>query len=95
MAMLFEMYHRGAITADHLAAECLHRIDPENPALVLDSLPDEILERVLEYARRSRHGQMVSNYGIVPAIDQIDAAKTWIEEDRSAKRIGSLSSQAD
>jgi hypothetical protein len=95
MAALVAMYQKGAITADHLAAECLHRVDPDNPALVLDSLPDEILERVLEYAGKSRQGQMVSNYGIVPAIDQINAAKTWIEEVQSSKRIGSLSNQAD
>jgi len=91
---LVAMYQKGAITADHLTAECLHMVDPENPALVLDSLPDEILTRMLEYAQRFREGPMVSNYGIIPAMDQIEAAKAWIEEVQTSRGIGSLSSGA-
>jgi hypothetical protein len=37
------MYEKGAITADHLVAECLHRIDPEDPGRVLSNLPDPVL----------------------------------------------------
>lgn len=81
---LVAMYHKGAITADHLTCECLHRIDPENPALVLGALPDEILTRMLEFIGRYRPGGMVTNYGILPAIDQVEAARRWIEEARSS-----------
>ncbi len=95
MTGLIAMYRKGAITADHVAAECLHLVDPENPALVLDSLPDEILMRMLEYARKYQRGEIVSNYTTVPAIDQVDAAKAWIEEFQSSKKVGSLSSGAD
>jgi hypothetical protein len=95
MAKLIAMYQEGAVTADHLAAECLHRVDPENPALVLNALPEEILMRVLEYARRYQAGQMVSNYRVLPAVDQIEAARTWIEEVQASREIGILSSQAD
>jgi hypothetical protein len=95
MTGLVAMYQKGAITADHLVAECLHRVDPENPALVLDSLPDEILMRMLDYVRKFREGELVSNYRILPAVDQINAAQTWIEEVQSSKRIGSLSTGAE
>ena len=40
MESLMAMYQKGAITADHLAYECLHRIDPASPGLVLSHLPD-------------------------------------------------------
>ena len=95
MTGLVAMYQKGAITADHLVAECLHRIDPEDPALVLNALPADILMRVLEYARGYRPGQMVSNYSVLPTADQVEAAKTWIEDVQTSKEIGILSSQAD
>jgi hypothetical protein len=74
------MYHKGAITADHLVVQCLRMIDPANPALVLDALPHEILMRVLDFARQYRPNGMVTNYGVLPAVDQVEAAKKWIED---------------
>jgi len=79
MEKLVQMYENGEITADHLAVECLHRLDPANPALVLTTLPDSVLLRVLSYARDYRPGQMRTNYGLQPAVDQVAAAKKWIE----------------
>ncbi len=49
MGKLVAMYNNGAITADHLT-EGLYTIEPANPALVLNSLPPEILLRMLKYA---------------------------------------------
>ena len=46
---LVSMYEKGAITADHLAAQCIHMIDPEDPGLVLSDLPNPILDRMLAY----------------------------------------------
>jgi hypothetical protein len=34
MTSLVAMYEKGAITADHLVVECLHMLDPENPAVI-------------------------------------------------------------
>ena len=79
IANLITMYENGDITGDHLAVECLHRLDPANPAMVLATLPVGILERVLEYTREYRPGQMRTNYGPQPAVDQVAAAKRWIE----------------
>jgi hypothetical protein len=79
MNALVSMYESGAITADHLVAQCLHMIDPDNPALVLDALPREILVRMLEYAGKYQPDRMVSSYGLLPAVDQVEAAKRWIE----------------
>jgi hypothetical protein len=74
------MYEKGAITADHLVAQCIHMIDPNNPGLVLQELPSSLLDRVLEYARRYQPDRMISNYGILPAADQVEAAKDWIND---------------
>jgi len=41
-----EMYEKGAITSDHLVAQCIHMIDPDDPGLVLSDLPNPILDRV-------------------------------------------------
>jgi hypothetical protein len=36
---------------------------------------------MLEFTRRYRPGGMMTNYGPLPAGDQVEAAKTWIEHD--------------
>jgi hypothetical protein len=73
------MYEKGAITADHLVVQCLHMVDPLDPALVLSALPHELLMRILDFALQYRPDGMVTNYGILPAFDQVEAAKNWIE----------------
>ena len=89
MRSLVTMYRKGAITADHLILESLHMIDPEDPTPVLGPLPDEILVRMLDFAGRYRSNGMVTNYGVLPAIDQIRAATRWIENTRNL--VGSRS----
>jgi hypothetical protein len=79
ISKLVALYENGDITADHLAVECLHMLDPANPAVVLATLPGTVLQQVLEYARNYRPGQMRANYGVQPAADQVGAAKKWIE----------------
>jgi hypothetical protein len=77
---LVAAYQKGAITADHLVVQCLHMIDPESPGLVLDPLPHELADRMLEFTRQFRAGRMVTNYGTLPTADQVEAARRWIEE---------------
>jgi hypothetical protein len=89
MASLLAMYRKGAITADHLVVECLRMIDPKEPALVLQDLPDEILARMIEFARQYRPDGMVTNYGSLPAADQVEAAKRWIGGSRHSALAGS------
>ena len=80
MRSLVEKYQAGMITDDHLMVESLHRVDPENPGLVLGSLPDTILRRMLQFTNESAGCRIVTNYGILPTQDQILAAKDWIEK---------------
>ena len=77
---LIAMYEEGAITAHHLVMEVLHRLDPATPSVVLEPLTQDILERMLKYANDFRPGKMRSNYEIQPTIDQVEAAKQWIEQ---------------
>ncbi|CAN5189427.1 hypothetical protein BH10PLA2_BH10PLA2_21150 [soil metagenome] len=49
---LVSMYDKGAIAADHLVSECLTRLDPSDPASVLESLPQDHLLRILQYSKR-------------------------------------------
>ena len=85
---LIQMYEKGSITADHLVAECLHRIDLRRPELVLGALPSAALVRMLKYVREYRPADMRSNYGPQPAADQVEAAKGWIEARAEELRIG-------
>jgi hypothetical protein len=90
---LVRMYRKGAITADHLLVECLHMIDPQDPALVLGVLPDGILVRMLDFARGYRPNGMVTNYEVLPAKDQVEAARRWIESAR--KPVGSRPARSE
>ena len=40
---LVSRYEKGAITSDHLVAQCVHMIDPDDPGLVLSDLPNSVL----------------------------------------------------
>jgi hypothetical protein len=82
MNSLVAMYRKGAITADHLVIESLHRINPQDPAPVLRDLPEEILARMEDLARSYRRQEMITNYGVLPATDQVEAAARWIERTR-------------
>ena len=91
---LVELYERGAITADHLVVECLNRLDPAHPDLVLDALPDEILDRMWQFTRQYRPAGMVTNYGVLPAVDQVLSARNWIEKAKRSPRLDRVVSVA-
>jgi hypothetical protein len=76
---LVALYEKGDITADHLVAESLQLLDPVNPGLLLEALPNDVLPRILKYAQEYRPGKMRSNYGLQPTLDQVTAARKWIE----------------
>jgi hypothetical protein len=44
---------------------------------------------MLEYLGKYRPGQMVSNYGALPTVDQVEAARKWIE---GASKVSSVAS---
>jgi hypothetical protein len=94
-ASLVAAYRKGAITADHLVVQCLQMVDPKAPGLVLDPLPRELLVRALEFTRLYRSGRMVTNYGVLPAADQVEAAGRWIEENRQRSDQASQASGSD
>ena len=72
-------YEKGAITGNHLVVQCLHLLDPADPSVVLERLPPEIIQKVLAFVREYRPNGMVTNYGVLPTVDQVEAAKKWIE----------------
>lgn len=82
MRTLVQKYQMGMITEDHLVLESLHMLDPEHPELVLSELPDSILERMYRFANQYVHGTLLTNYGLLPAQDQVFAARRWIEKAR-------------
>jgi hypothetical protein len=92
---LVSMYEKGAITADHLVAHCIQMIDPEDPGRVLGDVPTPILDRILAYAQRYQPDRMVSNYGVPPSPDQVEAAKSWIEDLQTVREGGQTSADAD
>ncbi|MCY2992222.1 MAG: hypothetical protein NTY19_30720 [Planctomycetota bacterium] len=77
---LVKMYEEGAITAHHLAVQCLHVLDPAEPDLVLAQLPDDILAAIQDFAEGYDPKGMKTNYGVIPAQDQVIAATKWIRE---------------
>ncbi len=95
ISSIVSMYEKGAITSDHLVIQCIQMIDPDDPGLVLSDLPDSILDRMLAYARGYQPGRMVSNYGNLPTIDQVEAAKNWIEDLQALRDGGKTTAEAD
>ncbi len=75
---LIEMYESGAMTGYQVMMDGLQMLDPDNPDLVLSDLPEEILDEMLEYARRYDPGRPHSASLIPPSEDQVRAAERWI-----------------
>ncbi|MCI0682452.1 MAG: hypothetical protein L0Y71_10125 [Gemmataceae bacterium] len=79
---LVEKHRLGMITDHQLVVESLHMLDPRNPGVALTNLPEPILRQVLRFAKDYRRDQMMTNYGVVPTLDQVLAAESWITESR-------------
>lgn len=92
---LLEMYQDGAITGYQVVMDCLHRLDPQQPDLVLSHLPEEILEEMLDYAHRYDPSCMRSNAGLPPAVDQVRTAQRWIEKKRRQKIERNVASSSE
>jgi len=73
---LVSMYEKGAITSDHLVAQCIQMIDPDDPGLVLSDLPNSILDRMLIYARRYQPGRMVQTSETCPRLTKLKQPRT-------------------
>jgi hypothetical protein len=81
------LYEKGAITAHHLVLECLNRLDPKSPSAALKDLPHDVLVCMLAFTKSYIPGRMQSNYGAPPAVDQVLAAKDWIEANGVANSV--------
>ena len=79
---LVRIYDAMGISAHQLILESLHMIDPEHPELVMCDLPQGLWEQILEFADAYLTEGMETTYRILPARDQVEAAKRWIEERR-------------
>jgi hypothetical protein len=77
---LVEKYRMGMITDDHLMIESLRLVVPENPGLVLSGLPESILRRISQFTHDHPQRRLLTNYGVLPTQDQIQAAGDWIEK---------------
>lgn len=75
---LIAMYEGGSLTGYQVMMDCLQMLDPGNPDLVLSELPEEILDEMLEYARRYDPRRPRSASFIPPAEDQVRSAERWI-----------------
>ena len=92
---LIETYRDGAITGYQVMMNCLRMLDPNHPDLVLSRLPEEILEEMLDYARRYDPSCMRSIAGPPPAVDQVRAVRGWIEERKQQKAERNVASSSE
>jgi hypothetical protein len=76
---LVEKYEEGRITDDHLVVECLCTLDPKNPSVVLEPLADHVQARMLRFAKEFDAEKMLTNFGALPAPEQVLAARKWLD----------------
>ena len=83
---LVRMYKDGAITRYQIMIECLRMVDPKQPQLVLESLPDEVHDEMLGYASRYDPRNGAPKERLMPTPDQVEAAVNWIKRRWGAER---------
>ena len=71
--------------------QSLCNVDPENPGLALGCLPEDILRRMLRFTNDFMTGPLVTNYGDLPAKDQVHAARHWIERSLQHETVKTVS----
>jgi hypothetical protein len=81
---LVKMYEDGVLSGYQLMMDCLHMLDPHSPGLVLDHLPDEVLEEMLQYAGRFDPHRRRPESPVPPTEDQVKSAERWIQSHRLA-----------
>lgn len=81
---LVQLYKDGQITRYQLMIKCIHIIDPQHPEHVLQSLPPEVHDEMLEYAERYDPHKQAPRERLMPAIDQVQAAERWITKLRKS-----------
>ncbi len=81
---LVDMYEDGSIAGYQVMIDCLQKLDPGNPDLVLSELPEEILDEMMDYAQRYDPRRPRSASFTLPSEDQVRTAERWI----SARRTG-------
>jgi len=57
-------------------------IDPSEPELVLAQLPGDVLIAIEKFADQYDPKGMETNFGVIPAQDQVIAAIKWIRSNR-------------
>jgi hypothetical protein len=87
---LIAAYEQGGITGHHLAVEALALLDPSNPRPTLAALPPDVWPEVHRYAVNHQSGRMRSNYGPSPTVEQVEAARRWLEANVPAERLGTV-----
>jgi len=75
---LVHLYETGAITLNTLLLRLLLLIDPAFPDAVLGSLPDQYLRQFRDFLAGWQVGKMMTNYGPLPADEQVIAAREWL-----------------
>lgn len=82
IAKLVQLYRDGIITCYQVMMDCLHMVDPENPVVVLQNLPAEVQDEMLDYASRYDPRKSAPKERIMPTFDQVEAASKWIRQMR-------------
>lgn len=80
IAQLVARYERGALASHELVAEVPVRLDPGDPASVLQSLPADVLPRLRGFLDDYRPGRMLASQGgSIPGPEQVEAARRWLD----------------
>jgi hypothetical protein len=80
---LAALYEDGSLTGYQVMMDGLRILDPDDPAVVLSELPEEILDEMLDYARGYDSRRPHSSAFPAPAEDQVRAAERWIRARRT------------
>ncbi len=72
-------YESGAITAHEMVVDCLGRVDPGDPAAILDQIPPRALPQLAEFLAAYKPGAMLTLHDrMIPSSAQVLAARRWL-----------------
>ncbi len=80
LADLVWRYDKGELTAAHFATLAVHLIDEDNFLIILNSLPEEAMSHVRDFATNYSPGLVISiGGGTDPGPDRVALVRRWLD----------------
>ena len=83
---LLRKYEQGVLTKNGVVGLAFEWLDPDNPSVILEGLPSDVLDQMFLLVPGFPAGQLLTVNGNLPIDEQVSAVNVWIENRRAQSK---------